>query len=58
MQGDGNLVLYDASWTPRWSSHTHGNLGSHLAVQNDGNVVVYSPGGPPLWETDTDGHCP
>lgn len=41
MQGDGNLVVYDAMTAPIWSSNTWQDAGSRLIVQNDGNVVIY-----------------
>jgi hypothetical protein len=53
MQGDGNLVVYDASGTPRWASGTAGYSGSHLTVQSDGNTVIYTPSGQPVWSTGT-----
>jgi pimeloyl-ACP methyl ester carboxylesterase len=52
MQGDGNLVVYNRSSNPVWSSDTFRD-GSWLVVQNDGNVVIYSPGGGAVWSTDT-----
>jgi outer membrane protein assembly factor BamB len=54
MQGDGNLVIYDADGVALWSSDSSLNHpGAHLAVQNDGNVVIYDADGTPLWATDT-----
>src|SRR5262249_6731483 len=53
MQGDGNLVVYDASGVPVWASGTAGNPGSRLVVQNDGNLVIYRPDGAAIWATDT-----
>ncbi|HEY2370323.1 MAG TPA: lectin, partial [Polyangiaceae bacterium] len=55
MQGDGNLVLYDAASKPVWASNTSGHVGATLAVQNDGNLVVYQAG-TPLWASNTSGH--
>ena len=52
MQGDGNLVVYNRSSNPIWSSDTFWD-GSWLVVQNDGNVVIYSPSGSAVWSTDT-----
>ena len=53
MQADGNFVLYrndiGGGYTPLWHTNSHGNPGSHLAVQDDGNVVVYSPTCQALW---------
>lgn len=49
MQGDGNLVLYDASsptLIPLWDSQTGipgvSNAQSYFVFQNDGNMVVYN----------------
>ncbi|MHA5054766.1 hypothetical protein [Streptomyces sp. SD15] len=53
MQGDGNLVIYDAGAQPIWASQTFDNPGSHLIVQGDGNVVIYRPDGTPIWATNT-----
>ena len=48
MQGDGNLVAYDAAVRPLWNSKTNGHPGAYLAIQNSGNIVVYY-GDTPLW---------
>lgn len=53
MQGDGNLVLYDANGTPHWSSGTYGHAGAVLALQDDENVVIYNPQGQAVWSTNT-----
>jgi hypothetical protein len=59
MQGDGNLVLYNASGTPLWASGTAGMGSSHLVMQDDGNLVVYrdSDGGV-TWSSMTNGVGP
>lgn len=49
MQGDGNLVVYDAAGLPVWHTATHGHPGAYLVVQGDGNVVVYGLSGEVLW---------
>ncbi|MFI8102138.1 hypothetical protein [Streptomyces sp. NPDC086023] len=49
MQGDGNLVAYDAAWRPLWNSGTAGRPGAYLAVSNEGNLIVYSSASTPLW---------
>lgn len=55
MQGDGNLVIYDAASNPVWSSSTHGNPGAFLVVQSDGNLVIYADYyNSPLWASNTD----
>ena len=52
MEGDGNLVIYDAGRQRVWSSNTANNPGSRLVVQNDGNVVRYRPDRTPIWSTN------
>ncbi len=55
LQGDGNLVVYNASGRPVWSSGTRG--GNRLIMQGDGNLVMYSADGKPVWNTGTkNGH--
>jgi hypothetical protein len=54
MQGDGNLVMYNAANRPVWISNTAGHYNAFLVVQNDGNVVIYD-GGRPIWATGTAG---
>jgi hypothetical protein len=49
MQNDGNLVIYDGSGAPVWSSGTWGNSAARAVVQDDGNFVVYDAGWQPLW---------
>ena len=59
MQGDGNLVLYEATsggTRALWASDTWGNPGSSAVMQGDGNLVVYAPDGNPLWASDTWGN--
>jgi hypothetical protein len=41
MQGDGNLVIYNASNTGIWSSGTWGKKIIYAAMQSDGNFVLY-----------------
>jgi hypothetical protein len=53
MQGDGNLVLYNAAGTPLWNTETQGNPGAYLTIQTDGNLVLYTPSGVALWATYT-----
>ena len=58
MQGDGNLVLYDALSGPRalWASNTNGKGALLAYMQPDGNLVVYDADHQPLWASGTDGH--
>ena len=50
MQGDGNLVAYDAGGAALWSSGTYAP-GAVLAMQNDGNLVIYRPNGTAAWSS-------
>jgi hypothetical protein len=54
MQTDCNLVSYNYSGNPVWTSNTVG-LGSNcrLEVQNDGNLVIYRGDNVPVWSTNT-----
>jgi exopolysaccharide biosynthesis protein len=51
MQGDGNLVEYDASGHALWASHTSG-AGAYAVLQGDGNFVVYQ-GGQARWSSNS-----
>ena len=55
VQGDGNMVVYEASGRVRWSSNTHGDSSTRLQVQGDGNLVLYSGGGGVLWASNVHG---
>jgi hypothetical protein len=68
MQGDGNVVGYDASGSSLWSLDTYaggtnygfhrnqGN-GNYLVMQDDGNLVVYDKDKYPIWDKRaTGGH--
>lgn len=52
VQGDGNVVLYDASWKPIWSSTTSATDANRLVLQSDGNTVIYGIQAP-RWATNT-----
>lgn len=56
MQGDGNLVEYDAGRSV-WTSNTAGHSGSDFEAQSDGNFVVYAPGHVSVWESNTAGRA-
>ncbi|MFD7645707.1 hypothetical protein ACFV4P_34255 [Kitasatospora sp. NPDC059795] len=60
MQGDGNLVLYNANGSAIWASGTYGHSAAALNMQADGNLVVYSTynnsSSTPLWATGTWGN--
>jgi hypothetical protein len=42
LQGDGNLVLYDAKNQALWSTNTSTAGCTNLVVQEDGNLVLYN----------------
>jgi RHS repeat-associated protein len=48
MQGDGNLVVYDADWVAVWNAGTNGYDGARLEIANDALTIV-APGGAPVW---------
>jgi hypothetical protein len=54
MQGDGNLVAYDAGGTALWSSGTYAP-GALLAMQDDGNLVIYRANGTAAWSSGSSG---
>ncbi len=54
MQGDGNLVLYQAGVGAIWASWTNGSGADTAAMQEDGNFVIYA-GGVAVWHTYTYG---
>lgn len=61
MQGDGNLVIYEAghSGDPSyklWASDTSGNPGAHDVMQSDGNYVILNKDGNPIWASGTAGN--
>lgn len=57
VQPDGNVVVYDQSNAPLWSSGTNGRGGGNvrLVMQDDGNLVLYDMNNSPLWSTNTAG---
>jgi hypothetical protein len=55
MQGDGNLVEYNAANNPIWAAGTNPS-GSDVVMQGDGNLVVYDASAHPLWASNTSGH--
>lgn len=55
MQGDGNLVLYDASNRALWHTGTDGSGANRLAVQGDGNLVLYTASNGVSWQSGTRG---
>ena len=55
MQGDGNLVLFDAQANGIWSSGQTGKSGASFVVQTDGNLVEYDSSGHSFWASNTNG---
>lgn len=56
LQTDGNLVYYNHSNYPVWSTATNGKGGAILIMQSDGNLVLYTAGyAKALWYTSTSG---
>jgi hypothetical protein len=53
-QGDGNLRLYNASWSVMWASNTSPLEYGRAHMQVDGNFVLYDSGGYPYWWTETE----
>jgi len=62
LQGDGNLVAFDTSGRPQWTSNSHQknnprnrrNINTfQLHVQNDRNVIIVSSEGNIIWSTNT-----
>jgi hypothetical protein len=52
MQTDGNFVLYDENFRPRWATNTV-NRGSYTEFQMDANLVVYQGFSLPTWASNT-----
>jgi len=55
LQTDGNLVVYNASNQPIWSSGTNGRSVAYLAMQGDSNLVLRGTDGVAVWTTTTQG---
>jgi len=61
MQGDGNLVVYDATNAAKWSSKTHpyydakfrnsSNKPVKLVLENDGRLNLYTAAGATVWSS-------
>lgn len=54
-QADGNLVVYDKTNTPRWSSGTGGLGGTSATLLSTGNLVIRNAALNVLWQTSTGG---
>jgi len=50
MQGDGNLVVYDAASVPRFNTMTNGTPGAQLFFEA-GRLHVIAPNGTRLWSS-------
>ena len=53
MQTDGNLVFYDYTGYPLWSSNTWAYPNATLRLHNDGNLVIYDVNGVVRWTSNT-----
>jgi lambda family phage minor tail protein L len=54
MQSDGNLVIYDRDFAPRWATNTDGNGPSTLYHQGDSNITIRRNGdGVVTYSSDT-----
>jgi hypothetical protein len=49
MQGDGNLVVYDAYGIPWFASNTSSTNGARLVVDTDGAIRIRERDGTYLW---------
>jgi len=54
LQSDGNLVLYDAGGSARWSTGTWGRNVDYAILQVDGNLVLYDQA-TAVWASGTNG---
>jgi hypothetical protein len=55
LQGDGNLVLFNAQNQATWSSGTSGKPAANATFQADGNLVIYGPTGVATWASNSNG---
>ena len=55
LQGDGNLVIYDAKNTATWNSQTNGKgvAPFRLIMQQDANLVLYDKNNSATWASNT-----
>jgi lambda family phage minor tail protein L len=53
MQTDGNLVLYDKTYDPKWASNTQGSGATYAIMQSDGNFVVRTASNVAVFATNT-----
>ncbi len=51
MQGDGNLVVYDAAIVPKFNTMTAGNPGAQLYFETSGRLHIIAPNGTKLWSS-------
>jgi hypothetical protein len=55
LQTDGNLIEYNSSGVPLWTSRTAGKTVTAMILQSDGNLVLFD-GTTPVWSSGTGGH--
>jgi hypothetical protein len=52
-QPDGNVVLYNATGNPIWSTNTYQSSLGSLGLQSDGNLVLKNKDGSVIWSSGT-----
>jgi hypothetical protein len=50
LQGDGNLVLYDAQRAVQFATNSPGFPNARLLLQDDGNLVLYGASNQVIWD--------
>jgi hypothetical protein len=55
LQGDGNLVEYNATGTPLWASGTNGQTVTKLTMQSNGDLLLFD-GAKVIWSSGTSGY--
>jgi hypothetical protein len=56
LQDGGNLVLFEATGIPRWSSQTSGRSVQRALVSDDGRLVLVDADGNEVWSSGDRGH--
>jgi lysophospholipase L1-like esterase len=53
LEGDGNLIEFDANGAILFQTNTSGQGGQNLVMQDDGNLVLYTTASKPVFATNT-----